>query len=145
MVAMSTHSSWPEWIYVGVVVALLIYVGAEAWNIERIIEHIPSDAEIIQVTGQQWFWTFEHEDGMKEIGELHLKKDHAYKFEVASKDVIHSFNIHDYVVLVDAVPGRVNTVWFSPDDSGEFDIQCREYCGLIHYNMRGTLYVEDDA
>ena len=77
------------------------------------------------------------------MGELHLKKDHAYKFELTSKDVIHNFNIPEYVVLLDAVPGRVNTVWFSPNVAGEFDIQCREYCGLIHYNMRATLIVED--
>ena len=74
------HSTWPEWVYVGVVVALLCYVGAEAWNIERIVEHVPADAEIIKVTGQQWLWTFEHEDGTKEIGELHLEKGKAYKF-----------------------------------------------------------------
>ena len=42
---MSGHSTWPEWVYVGVVIALLCYVGAEAWNIERIIEHVPEDAE----------------------------------------------------------------------------------------------------
>jgi len=142
---MSGHSNWPEWVYIGVVVALLVWVGAEAWNIERLIEHVPEEAELIVVTGQQWFWTFEHEDGTKEIGELHLKKGVPYKFEVLSKDVIHSFNIPDYVVLMDAVPGRVNTVWFVPFDEGEFQIQCREYCGLIHYNMRGTLYVEDGA
>jgi len=29
------HSNWAEWIYLGVVTALLIYVGAEAWNVER--------------------------------------------------------------------------------------------------------------
>ncbi len=52
-------------------------------------------------------------------------------------------NIHEYVVLLDAVPGQINTVWFSPNEAGEFDIQCREYCGLIHYNMRATLIVED--
>ena len=56
-----------------------------------------------------------------------------------STDVNHSFNIHDYVVLMDAIPGRVNTVWFAPMEAGVHDIQCREYCGLIHYNMRGTL------
>ena len=100
---------------------------------------------MIKVTGQQWFWTFEHEDGTTEVGELHVKKGIPYKFEITSTDVIHSFNIHDYVVLMDAVPGRINTVWFVPFDEGEFPIQCREYCGLIHYNMRGTLYVEDDA
>jgi len=79
------HSNWAEWIYVAVVIALLVYVGAEAWNIENLIEHVPEDAEVIKVTAQQWFWSFEHEDGTKEIGELHLKKDHAYKFEIESK------------------------------------------------------------
>ena len=56
--------------------------------------------------------------------------------------VYNIFNIPEYVVLLDAVPGRINTVWFSPTEVGEFDIQCREYCGLIHYNMRATLFVE---
>jgi cytochrome c oxidase subunit 2 len=142
---MGGHSNWPEWIYIGVVVALLVWVGAEAWNIERIVEHIPAEAQVIKVTGQQWFWTFEHADGKKEIGELHVKKGVPYKFEITSKDVIHSFNIPDYLVLMDAVPGRINSVWFLPVEVGEYPIQCREYCGLIHYNMRGTLYVEDGA
>ncbi len=142
---MAKHSSWPEWIYIGVVVALLIYVGAEAWNVERLVEHVPEDAEVIKVTAQQWFWSFEHEDGTKEIGELHVEAGKAYKFEVTSKDVMHSFNIPEYVVLIDAVPGRVNTVWFAPDEPGEYEIQCREYCGLIHYNMRGKLYVEEST
>ena len=82
---MSGHSTWPEWVYVGVVIALLCYVGAEAWNIERIVEHVPEDAEIIKVTGQQWLWTFEHEDGTKEIGELHVERGKAYKFEITFK------------------------------------------------------------
>lgn len=140
---MGGHSNWPEWIYIGVVVALLTYVGAEAWNVERLVEHAPAEAEVIKVTGQQWFWTFERADGTKEVGELHVKKGQPYKFEIAAKDVNHSFNIHDYVVLQDAVVGRINTVWFVPDKAGEYTIQCREYCGLLHYNMRATLYVEE--
>lgn len=142
---MGHHSNWPEWVYIGVVIALLVWVGSEAWNVERIVEHVPTDAEVIKVTGQQWFWSFEHADGKKEIGELHVQKGKAYKFEITSKDVNHSFNIPDYVVLLDAVPGRINTVWFVPEEVGEYPIQCREYCGLIHYNMRGTLIVEDST
>ena len=142
---MSGHSNWPEWIYVGVVIALMVWVGAEAWNAERLVEHVPADAEIIKVTGQQWFWTFEYEDGTKTIGDLYVESGKAYQFEIYSKDVIHSFNIHDYVVLMDAVPGRVTTVWFAPMEVGQHDIQCREYCGLIHYNMRGTLHIEEPS
>jgi cytochrome c oxidase subunit 2 len=46
---------------------------------------------------------------------------------------------------MDAIPGRVNTVWIAPMEVGEHDIQCREYCGLIHYNMRGKLIIEEDS
>jgi cytochrome c oxidase subunit II len=132
-----------EWVYVGVVVSLLTYVGAESWNVERTLEHAPPESEIIKVIGQQWFWTFEHADGTKEIGELHVKKGVPYRFEVVSQDVIHSFNIPDFTILMDAVPGRVNTVWNLFDQTGEYLIQCREYCGLLHYNMKAKLFVEE--
>ena len=132
-----------EWVYVGVVVSLLTYVGAESWNVERVLEHAPQEAEIVKVTGQQWFWTFEHADGTKEIGELHVKKGVPYRFEVISQDVIHSFNIPDFTILMDAVPGRVNSVWNMFDQTGEYLIQCREYCGLLHYNMKAKLFVEE--
>ncbi|HVX03026.1 MAG TPA: hypothetical protein VHA09_07715 [Nitrososphaera sp.] len=134
-----------EWVYVGVVVALLIYVGADAWNIERILDHAPPDAKIIKVTGQQWFWTFEHEDGTKEIGQLHLIKGVPYKFEITSRDVNHEFNVPDYTLLIDAIAGKINTLWVVPDQAGEFLIQCREYCGFSHYQMRAKLIVEEPA
>ena len=132
-----------EWVYVGVVVSLLTYVGAESWNVERALEHAPQESEIIKAIGQQWFWTFEHADGTKEIGELHVKKGVPYRFEVISQDVIHSFNIPDFTILMDAIPGRVNSVWNMFDQTGEYLIQCREYCGLLHYNMKAKLFVEE--
>jgi cytochrome c oxidase subunit II len=132
-----------EWVYVGVVISLLTYVGAESWNVERVLEHAPQESEIVKVTGQQWFWTFEHADGTKEIGELHVKKGVPYRFEVVSQDVIHSFNIPDFTILMDAIPGRVNSVWNMFDQTGEYLIQCREYCGLLHYNMKAKLFVEE--
>ncbi|HEX7033498.1 MAG TPA: hypothetical protein VF172_10910 [Nitrososphaera sp.] len=45
--------------------------------------------------------------------------------------------------MMDAVPGRVNTIWLVPDQSGEYLIQCREYCGTGHYQMRAKLIVEE--
>ena len=133
-----------EWVFVGVVIAILVYVGVDSWIVQKEVEEVPADAETIKVTAQQWFWSFEHADGTKEISTLHLKKGHAYNFEIYSKDVMHSFNIPDWVVFEDAVPGHVNHAWFAPDQTGEFPIQCREYCGLLHYNMRGSLIVEDN-
>ena len=131
-----------EWIYVGAVISVLCWVGASAWNVEHQIEAAPPDAETIKVIGQQWFWTFEHQDGTKEVGELHVKQNVPYRFEITSQDVIHDFNVPDFVILMDAVPGRINTLWNVFDVPGEYLIQCREYCGLLHYNMRAKLFVE---
>ena len=68
-----------------------------------------------------------------------------YRFEITSKDVNHAFNIPDLTVMMDAVPGRINSMWVMPDATGEFLIQCREYCGFSHYQMRAKLFVEEPA
>ena len=130
-----------EWIYIGVVIALLVWVGADSWNIEHMLEAVPPNAEVIRVIGQQWFWTFQHVDGTREVGQLHVIQGVPYRFEIVSQDVIHSFNIPDFAVLTDAVPGRINTQWNIFDVPGQYLIQCREYCGLLHYNMRAQLFV----
>jgi cytochrome c oxidase subunit 2 len=135
------HATY-EWIYVAVVIALLTWVGADAWNTEHRLEAVPPQAQTIKAIGQQWFWTFEHANGTQEVGQLHVKAGVPYRFETVSKDVIHSFNIPDFSILMDAVPGRVNTVWNVFDQPGEYLIQCREYCGLLHYNMRAKVFVE---
>ena len=135
------HATY-EWLYVGVVIALLVWVGADAWNTEHHLEAVPPQAQTIKAIGQQWFWTFEHANGTQEVGQLHVKAGVPYRFETVSKDVIHSFNIPDFTILMDAVPGRVNTVWNVFDQPGEYLIQCREYCGLLHYNMRAKVFVE---
>ena len=131
-----------EWVYIAAVVAILIFVGAASWDVERIIEEVPADAETIKVVGQQWFRSFEHADGTKEVNELHVQKDKPYRFEITSLDVNHAFNVPDWTLMIDAVPGRINTLWNMFTEDGEFLIQCREYCGFSHYNMKAKLFVE---
>jgi len=134
-----------EWVYIAAVVAVLIFVGAASWDVERIIEEVPADAETIKVIGQQWFWSFEHADGTKEVNELHVQKDKPYRFEITSLDVNHAFNVPDWTLMIDAVPGRINTLWNMFTQDGEYLIQCREYCGFSHYNMKAKLFVEPAA
>ncbi|HEX5891413.1 MAG TPA: hypothetical protein VFY41_01005, partial [Nitrososphaeraceae archaeon] len=141
---MGGHAMY-EWVYIAAVVAVLIFVGAASWDVERIIEEVPADAETIKVIGQQWFWSFEHADGTKEVNELHVQKDKPYRFEITSLDVNHAFNVPDWTLMIDAVPGRINTLWNMFTEDGEYLIQCREYCGFSHYNMKAKLFVEPAA
>ena len=138
------HST-PEWVYIGAVTAILIWVGAESWNIEHTLEYAPPNSETVRVVGQQWFWSFEHADGTQEINELHVKEGIPYRFEIVSNDVVHSFSVPDFAMLMDAVPGRVNTMWNVFDETGEYLIECREYCGMLHQDMRARLFVEPNT
>jgi len=138
------HST-PEWVYIGAVTAILIWVGAESWNIEHTLEYAPPNSETVRVVGQQWFWSFEHADGTQEINELHVKEGIPYRFEIVSNDVVHSFSVPDFAMLMDAVPGRVNTMWNVFDEPGEYLIECREYCGMLHQDMRARLFVEPNT
>jgi cytochrome c oxidase subunit 2 len=38
-------------------------------------------------------------------------------------------------VKVDAIPGRINYVWFKADEIGDYIGQCAELCGAAHGEM----------
>jgi cytochrome c oxidase subunit 2 len=60
---------------------------------------------------------------------------------LASQDVIHSFFIPAFRIKHDVVPGQYETVWFKATRTGEYRIECSEYCGTQHAHMRGTVVV----
>lgn len=135
------HSS-TEWAFVIVVIALLVWVGAESWRVEHTLEFAPPNSETVRVIGQQWFWSFQHADGTQEVNEVHLKTNVPYRFEIVSNDVNHDFAVPDFAILMDAIPGRVNSMWNVFDKPGEYLIECREYCGQGHQEMRAKLFIE---
>lgn len=106
------------------------------------ISHRPANAMKISVYGQQWWWSYEYDlngDGSPEIvtaNELVIPAGRPIELEVQSRDVIHSFWIPALAGTRDAVPGRVQILELEADQPGEFDGQCKEYCGLSHANMR---------
>ncbi|MEE9412004.1 MAG: cytochrome c oxidase subunit II [Methylococcales bacterium] len=75
--------------------------------------------------------------------ELHLPVDKPIQVLLRSKDVLHDFYVPHFRVKMDAVPGIITTLWFTPTKVGRFDIACAEYCGIGHHTMRGAVFVED--
>lgn len=53
---------------------------------------------------------------------------------LSSKDVVHSFGLPQMRVKQDATPGIVQPVWFTPTQTGEWDIACSQLCGLGHFS-----------
>ena len=76
---------------------------------------------------------------------LMLPINRAVMIEVASRDVVHSFTLNEMRVKQDAVPGMTSHVWFTPIQTGDWEIACSQLCGLGHYRMRGEYHVVDQA
>jgi cytochrome c oxidase subunit 2 len=130
---------------------IVIFFAVQAWY--KVKQDLPPAQETIKVVGMQWAWKFTHPgpDGLLDtaddvvaVDELHLKVNTVYHFKLGAEDVLHSFSIPVFRIKQDAIPGRVVTGWFKPTQTGTFDIQCAEICGIGHGNMGATLFVESE-
>lgn len=75
--------------------------------------------------------------------EIHVKKGVPLTLELTSTDRVHGFNLPDFHVRTDIVPGKVTRVRILPDKAGHFVFFCDHFCGEGHENMSGMLVVED--
>ena len=72
---------------------------------------------------------------------LTLPVERTIVIQLASRDVVHSFTLHEMRVKQDAMPGMTTRTWFTPTKTGDWEIACSQLCGLGHYRMRGELHV----
>lgn len=61
--------------------------------------------------------------------------------QVTASDVIHSWKVPAFGVMQDAVPGRLQPLWFKAEREGVFFGQCSELCGQAHAYMPITVKV----
>jgi cytochrome c oxidase subunit II len=105
----------------------------------------PRGADEVYVVAKQWMWKLEHEQGQREINELHVPVGRDVKLIMTSQDVIHSFYVPAFRVKQDVLPGRYTTVWFHPTRQGIYHLFCAEYCGTAHSGMIGQIVVMEPA
>lgn len=104
----------------------------------------PADLEIY-VVAKQWMWKTQHPGGQREIDELHVPLGKTVRLLLTSEDVIHSFFVPAFRVKHDVLPGQYVTLWFRTTETGEFRLQCSEYCGSQHAHMDGSIIVMPPA
>ncbi len=104
-------------------------------------------SEIINVTGQQWVWTFEYPEHNGLTSDvLYLPLDRPVYFNVTSKDVIHNFWAVELGVKIDANPGAITQTGVTANKLGTFNVRCAELCGMHHAFMQTQVQViEQDA
>jgi cytochrome c oxidase subunit 2 len=104
----------------------------------------------VQVTGQQFFWSFKYPSSVTggkpvESYQLYLPEGESVLFEMHSKDVIHAFWIPAFRLQEDVVPGITTSYRATPDRLGNYPIVCNLLCGVGHSLMRTTVHVVPEA
>ena len=74
-------------------------------------------------------------------GEIHVKQGETVTLQFTAPEVPMGFNLADFNVRVDIVPGKVATLQLTPDKTGSFTFLCDVFCGSGHEDMNGTLVV----
>ena len=72
---------------------------------------------------------------------IELKKGEPVVFELTADDIFMGFNIPDFKVRSDVVPGKTMRLALTPDRAGTFTFLCDVFCGDGHESMSGTLVV----
>jgi cytochrome c oxidase subunit 2 len=101
----------------------------------------PANPLRIHVLAKQWMWKLEHENGRREIDELHVPLGQPVELVMTSQDVIHSFFVPAFRIKQDVLPGRYTSLWFTATRLGHFELFCAEYCGTNHSGMHGVVTV----
>jgi cytochrome c oxidase subunit II len=114
------------------VTALAIY----GWITLSDIEAKQPNEMVVNVTGQQFTWTFQYPSEKLETKELVLPVNRPIEFKIHTKDVIHSFWVPQFRLKSDAVPGLTTKIRVTPDRQGNFEVVCAELCGIGHSTMR---------
>ncbi len=138
-----------------VVVGLIAGVGAYSTILVYQLDALPAHAdEYVNVTGHQWYWEFcySNDTCFNSIynaanntvsgGALWVQPGSVVQINVTGADVVHSFNIPQLGLRIDAIPDRVNQFSFTVPTAPigtQYLIQCTEYCGTFHGTMRSFL------
>jgi cytochrome c oxidase subunit II len=119
------------------VTALAVY----AWVVLDDIEAKQPNELVVNVTAQQFTWTFDYPAEEVNSTQLVLPEDRPVDFRIKTNDVIHSFWVPEFRLKSDAVPGLTTKIRLTPDRVGRYQVVCAELCGIGHSTMRQIVRV----
>lgn len=142
-----------SWVVVTASLAVLVIIHPGLTGLAE-LEAEPEFDLTVEVTAQQWSWTYAYVDSgitIEAANELVLPVDQRARFLITSVDVIHSFWIPGFRTKIDAVPGKVTEILATPTEEGTFTedpnfrVQCAELCGTGHARMSTGVRVVSSA
>ena len=169
-------SKWLEGGILIAEIALLAFFSIPAWSARVDAFPKEHESVVVRVVAEQFSWNIHYpgadgefgktdinlvtsenplgldrqdqdaKDDITTINQLNLPVNKPAIIHLSSKDVIHSLGLNQMRVKQDAIPGVVQNVWFTPTETGAWEINCSQLCGLGHYRMRGfyTIQTQED-
>jgi cytochrome c oxidase subunit 2 len=165
-------STWVEGGVLAAEIVLLAFFSIPAWSARVDAFPAEAQSTVVRVVAEQFAWNVHYpgpdgrfgrtdlqllgpsnplgldredpaaKDDVTTINQLNLPVNKPVIVHLSSKDMIHSFALPQMRVKQDAIPGIVQPVWFTPTQTGEWEIACSQLCGLGHYRMRGFYTVQ---
>ena len=170
-----TWSTWIEGGVLAAEIILLVFFAVPTWSARVDAFPPEMQSTVVRVVAEQFAWNVHYPgadglfgrtdlallspsnplgldrsdpaavDDITTINQMHLPVNTPVIVHLSSKDVIHSFALPQMRVKQDAIPGLSQPVWFTPSETGEWEIPCSQLCGLGHYRMRGFYTIETEA
>lgn len=164
----TTHHTGLEIAWTIIPVLILVVVTVYSFRLLRDQLTIPKADIVVKATGSSWYWSYEYpgdqggfkfdsilvqdqdlKPGQPRLltvdNEMVVPVNKVVKLQATASDVIHSWAVPAFGLKIDAIPGRLNEMWFRAEREGVYYGQCSELCGNGHAYMPITVRVVSDA
>lgn len=151
----TTHNTAIEIAWTIIPVLILVAVAIPSFRTLRVQLSDPKADVVVKATGHAWYWSYDYpavgdqkaftfDANIDEAAEpkmlavdnvMVVPVNKIVKVQVTSSDVIHSWAMPSFGGKVDAIPGRLNQMWFKATREGTYHGQCSELCGMRHAYM----------
>ena len=154
----TTHNTFIEIAWTAIPVLILVIMAVPSFKLLYKGDVVPEAHMTVKAIGHQWYWSYEYPDHGNFTYDAWLVQDKedmegedrpftrllttdtrvvvpvgkVIRVQMTSTDVLHSWAVPSLGVKKDAVPGRLNEIWFEADREGIFYGQCSELCGTNH-------------
>jgi cytochrome c oxidase subunit II len=121
----------------------LVLVAIAVFTFARIpaVQAKGSDELVVRVEAHQFYWQYVYPNGAISLDELRLPVDRTVRLELITKDVNHSWWVPPLTGKKDAIAGQTNVLTFKPEQTGTWEGQCAELCGIQHAVMYTSVHV----
>ena len=170
----TSHHTVIEVIWTVGPVVILLFLAIPSFQLLTEQYTPPEEPKLtLKATGNQWNWDYEYQieeplsfnsadprdsaraaAGKADLAEyprlltvdneLVVPVNTMIRVLVTAADVIHAFAMPAFGVKTDAVPGRINEIWFKANKEGLYYGQCSELCGKDHAFMPIAIRVVSD-